>query len=106
MKRHRANAFAVIEQLDFSILDEWIQDSKNALNLNLEDEVASKQVLYDAIEQLSDNQRRIVLDFYFEGRALPQIAEDLHVSVNTLYKRHFDALKQLRKIFELNQLNK
>jgi RNA polymerase sigma factor (sigma-70 family) len=55
--------------------------------------------LLDAIDQLSSEDRRtIILLYYFEGKDFDEIAEVLDRTKNALYKLHFDALENLRKI--------
>ncbi|MBK7177291.1 MAG: sigma-70 family RNA polymerase sigma factor [Chloroflexi bacterium] len=94
----RFGASAVIDNMDLSEADEWFLDSDNTLQSDPEIMFAKKQLLSDAIAQLSANQRSVIWHFYFEGWSLPHIANHLGISTNAIYKRHFDALKQLRKI--------
>lgn len=101
MKRHGSSA--VLSEVNLSDVAEWFQGSGESLAPNLEDQFATRQFLLNAIDQLSENQKVVIWQFYFEGRSLPQIAEKLDINVNTIYKRHFDALKQLRKIIGVNQ---
>ena len=89
-----------MEEIDLSEVDEWFQNRIDVIDANPEIQFATRQLLLDAIEKLSENQKVVIWWFYFEGRPLPQIAEDLGINVNATYKRHFDALKQLRKILE------
>jgi RNA polymerase sigma factor (sigma-70 family) len=98
MQRYRS--LPVIDDLDLSEADEWFGALDGS---NPEIELAAKQLLLDAVAQLTEKQKKVVWYFYFEGWSLQQIATHLQVNVNTIYKRHFDALKQLRKIFEENQ---
>ena len=101
VQRHKSSY--VIEEIDLSEIDEWLKNRMNATDNNPEIQFATRQLLLDAIEKLSENQKVVIWWFYFEGRPLPQIAEDLGINVNAIYKRHFDALKQLRKILEEDQ---
>ncbi|MFO7681522.1 MAG: sigma-70 family RNA polymerase sigma factor [Chloroflexota bacterium] len=98
MQRH--GTLPVIDAMDLSEADEWFGALDGS---NPETELAAKQLLLNAVAQLTEKQKKVVWYFYFEGWPLPQIATHLQVNVNTIYKRHFDALKQLRKIFEENQ---
>ncbi|MCA9933938.1 MAG: sigma-70 family RNA polymerase sigma factor [Ardenticatenaceae bacterium] len=56
--------------------------------------------LNGALQQLPVNQQDVVKSYYILGKPLPEIADEQGVSVNTVYKRHHDALKKLRKILE------
>jgi len=101
MQRHQISS--VWEAVDLSTVDEQFHPEFDLYNSNQEVHFANRQLLLDAIEQLSENQKVVIWQFYFEGRPLPKIAEDLEINVNAIYKRHFDALKQLRKILEEDQ---
>lgn len=101
MQRHKYSS--VMEEIDLSEFDEWFQSRIDVADDNPEIQIATRQLLLDAIEKLSDNQKIVIWWFYFEGRPLQQIAEDLSINVNAIYKRHFDALKQLRKILAEEQ---
>jgi len=96
----------VIDNVDLSETEEWFSNTDEHSSLNgLEGEVARKQWLTDAILELSEKQKELVWKHYFEGWPLSQIADQLGISVNTVYKRHFDALKQLRKILGSSRHN-
>jgi len=65
--------------------------------------VEIRQALLAAIAQLaSDARKQVILLHYFEGLPLQQIAEIMGRSENATHKLHFDALKNLRKIWESN----
>lgn len=98
MQRHGSSP--IIDEVDLAEVDERLQDRVQSTDANPELKFAIRQLLVDAIEQLSNNQKVVIWQFYFEGFPLPKIAEDLDINVNAIYKRHFDALKQLRKILE------
>jgi RNA polymerase sigma factor (sigma-70 family) len=101
MKRHGSST--VLYDVDLADVADWFQGSGEAAMPNPEDQYATRQFLLNAIEQLSENQKIVIWQFYFEGAPLPKIAKVLDVSVNTIYKRHFDALTRLRKIIGENQ---
>ncbi len=66
----------------------------------VEDEMVMKQVEEDVkklIRELPDDQRRVVMMRYFEGKSFKQIAEDSGVSINTALGRMRYALINLRK---------
>ena len=63
------------------------------------EKLALRLDLLAAIEQLASPARQqIILLHYFEGYSLSQIASKLEKSENAVYKLHYDALKNLRKI--------
>jgi RNA polymerase sigma factor (sigma-70 family) len=91
----------VIDDVDLSEAEEWFFNSNDHPSLlKLEIEIGRRQVLLDAIAKLSDKQKEAIWKHYFEGWTLSQIAIYLEISPSAVYKRHFDALKQLRKILE------
>lgn len=101
MQRHISSA--PLDEVDLADVAEWFQGSGESVAPDLEDQFATRQFLLNAVEQLSDNQKVVIWQFYFEGVPLPKIAKNLDISVNTIYKRHFDALNQLRKIIGVNR---
>ena len=65
------------------------------------DKIALRLDLLADIDQLaSEARKQIILLHYFEGYSLPQIASKLDKSDNAVYKLHFDALNNLRKIWD------
>lgn len=65
-----------------------------------------RQALLSAIEQLSsDARRKLIMLHYFQGSALPDIAAALDKTVTAVYKLHFDALAELRKIWAAQEHN-
>lgn len=77
------------------------EESSQARDLGLELK-ATQDELNEAILQLPPLQQEFILAYYFLGKSLPEIAEELGVSPNTIYKRHHDALKNLGKILGRN----
>ena len=58
-----------------------------------------RQQIEDAIEKVSTKRMRQVLRlYYYEGLSYQEIANLWGKTVNSVYKSHFDALKDLRKI--------
>lgn len=51
-----------------------------------------------ALRQLSPLQQEVILAHYVQHKALDQFASESGVAPNTVYKRHHDALNNLRKI--------
>jgi len=101
MQRHGNSP--VMDTVDLSDVDEWFREPGDLSSPDLETKFASRQLLLDAVDQLSDKQKFVIWHFYFEGWPLPDIAAHLKVKTNAVYKRHFDALDKLRKILEANE---
>lgn len=72
-------------------------------DLALADQVRVQDLRHDllaAVEQLSSEARRqVIVLHYFQGDALPDIAARLNKTMTAIYKLHFDALAELRKIW-------
>lgn len=61
--------------------------------------VDKRMDLIAAIDQLSSEDRKLfILLYYFEGKSFREISVILDRTMNALYKLHFDALENLRKI--------
>jgi RNA polymerase sigma-70 factor (ECF subfamily) len=90
MQHHASRA---VDHVDFSQEIEEIESP-----FDLENTVENRQYVLQAMEQLTQNQREVIWYIYFEGWSQKQIADHFHVRIDAIYKRHFDALKQLRKI--------
>ena len=55
--------------------------------------------LLSAVNKLnSEDRKRFIQLYYFEGLGFQEIAKILDRTTNALYKLHFDALENLRKI--------
>jgi RNA polymerase sigma factor (sigma-70 family) len=82
--------------LDLNEAHEWLQ----ALSVPDGTSRVEKRIdLLDAINQLnSEDRQRFILLYYFGGKSFAEIAEILDRTINALYKLHFDALENLRKI--------
>ena len=59
-----------------------------------------REELLQAMAYLSEKQRQFLQLFYFDSMSFTEIAEEMQVSKNALYKLHFDALRGLRKGFK------
>lgn len=82
--------------IDLNEAHEWLQ----ALSVpDGASRVENRIDLLDAISQLnSEDRQRFILLYYFSGKSFVEIAEILDRTLNALYKLHFDALENLRKI--------
>lgn len=57
-------------------------------------------LLFEAIEALNEDQRAVVIETEFEGRAFKELAEEWGVPVGTLLARKSRALAKIRKTFQ------
>jgi RNA polymerase sigma factor (sigma-70 family) len=63
-------------------------------------------ILQEALLQLNDEQREVVIMKEYEGLKFREIAEVLNISENTVKSRMYYGLDGLRKILEKKNLNK
>ncbi len=89
---------------DLSEIEEWGVHSSLTHN-NLIDFKETAEDIYTAIQKLSPIQQTLIQSYYFEGKSFAEIASEGGASINTVYKRHFDSLAQLRKIFYDTSIN-
>lgn len=80
-----------LEQAEFN----WHATADQDIELELR---ASAERALAAVAQLSSIQQEVIIAHYMQGQSLPEIAAATGVSINTIYKRHFDALGKSRKI--------
>ncbi len=64
-----------------------------------------RQAIEQAIEQLTEARQTVIKLKYFQHKTNNEIATTLNKSTNAIYKLHFDALAQLRKILGSNEDN-
>ncbi len=63
-------------------------------------------LLQEALRQLNEDQREVVIMKEYEGLKFREIAEVLNVSENTVKSRMYYGLDALKKILERNRINK
>ena len=71
------------------------ESSSNSLESKLKITPAE---LNEAIQSLTEIQQDVILGRYILGKSLAELSQKFGVTPNTMYKRHSDALKNLRKI--------
>lgn len=54
---------------------------------------------------LNERQRLAILEVHFQERSMPEVAEELNISTNTLYKLLHDARKKLKAALAANHLS-
>lgn len=86
---------------DYSLveLDEALTDKSTIPYVNQGRQENIRDQLFEAIEQSSNDLRKqVILMHYFEDLPFHEIADRLGRSRNVIYKAHFDALENLRKL--------
>lgn len=80
--------------------DEQIMQIPDLATTDLAQVRELRQELLAAIEQLASVARQqVIVLHYFQGQSLPEIATLLGKTISAIYKLHFDALTELRKIW-------
>lgn len=86
--------------------DDWIH---NLAPSAARDDIGLATLRHDLLQALqalnSDDRREFLLRYYFQQRTFDEIAVTMDRSKNALYKLHFDALAELRKIWQEKQDN-
>lgn len=64
------------------------------------DEIVESSVVRDALFDLSDQHRRVIVEAYYEGRTVSQIADRLGLPAGTVKSRLFYGMRRLRAALE------
>lgn len=62
------------------------------------DRVVDSMVALQALEHLSEDHRRVLVEIYFQGRSVAETAEQLGIPAGTVKSRSHNALKNLREL--------
>jgi RNA polymerase sigma-70 factor, ECF subfamily len=62
------------------------------------DRVVDSMVAWEALEQLSEDHRNVLVEIYFQGRSVAEAAERLGIPAGTVKSRSHFALKNLREL--------
>ena len=79
--------------------EQTLEELVGSIDLGLEDEMVREMVLdelYDAIDELPENQREVILRQAIEGETFQEISESTGVSINTLLARKRYAITALK----------
>ena len=82
---------------DLTSLKEIVQESKED-TVNLLEQKQVHEDLYNALDDLSDDQRAVLIATEFEGRPFKELAEDWQVPIGTLLARKSRALQKIKQI--------
>jgi RNA polymerase sporulation-specific sigma factor len=58
--------------------------------------------LYRAIDKLPKDQQRIINEFFYKGKLLKKIADDMGISVKTVARKKREALKKIEQLLRKN----
>lgn len=81
--------------------DEWVASYRDDpfFNLGRESPEEERRRLYDAISQLTEEQKRLIDNVYFKGYSMREFAEIEGVTTAAITKRHKLILKKLKEIY-------
>jgi len=82
--------------------DEWLANIPDLDSLEGQHQAELRCDLLNAIEQMTETKKQFILLCYFDNKTFKEISVLLDKRVNALYKVHFDALIELRKILNGN----
>ncbi|MEJ7646575.1 MAG: RNA polymerase sigma factor [Chryseolinea sp.] len=106
-KNSRAISFDVVWNRDAEASPQW-ESSAQRLD-SPEQQFQQKEladVLQEALLELNDEQREVVIMKEYEGLKFREIAEVLNISENTAKSRMYYGLDALKKILERKKINK
>lgn len=91
-------------------VDQWetgLDMLRDQITSHFHEQIADQSELLDAIARLpSLVQRQLILRRYFDGWSFEQIAAESGKKVNAIYRLHYEALTNLRKILRSKRDNK
>ena len=89
-------------RIEYGSVDAEAAEEPEPEGVSPEDEVASRELLNQALASLSDDQRTVVVLSYLHDLSLAQIAQVLDVSEGTVKSRLFYARETLRSFIGAN----
>lgn len=107
MKNSRASSFDLVWDREAENSPRW-ESSGSRLD-NPEKQLQQSElsdILQNALLQLNEEQREVVIMKEYEGLKFREIAEILNISENTVKSRMYYGLDGLRKILERKKINK
>ena len=96
----RANAKTVPphEEVPVDAYVGWLENLRDPQSMSDRNRREWAEVLMQGIARLAPDYQEFIILYYIDGLSFSQLSEKLGVSVDTLYVRHFRALKKLGKI--------
>jgi RNA polymerase sigma factor (sigma-70 family) len=106
-KSSRALSFDVVWSNDTEESPKWEGSGQRHDNPHRQlEQVELSDILQDALLELNDEQREVVIMKEYEGLKFREIAEVLNISENTVKSRMYYGLDGLKKILEKKNINK
>lgn len=106
-KNSRSFSFEKVWNNDLEDSPRW--ESTSQRHENPERQLQQKElsdILQEALRELNEDQREVVIMKEYEGLKFREIAEVLNISENTVKSRMYYGLETLRKILEKRNINK
>jgi RNA polymerase sigma factor (sigma-70 family) len=106
-KNSRALSFDVVWSNDTEESPKWEGSGQRHDNPQRQlEQVELSDILQEALLELNDEQREVVIMKEYEGLKFREIAEVLNISENTVKSRMYYGLDGLKKILEKKNINK
>lgn len=106
-KGSRALSFDVVWNAETENSPAWESSSRRTDNPERQFEQSElSEILQNALFQLNDEQREVVIMKEYEGLKFREIAEILNISENTVKSRMYYGLNGLKKILEKKNINR
>lgn len=88
------------EEDDEEFIDLLVSDTEDALEILVR--LEENKMLEDALSKLSIRQREIMIDFYYEGMTIDQIAEKFGIAYRTVVNTRIAALGKMKGQLTVN----
>jgi RNA polymerase sigma factor (sigma-70 family) len=106
-KSSRALSFDVVWSSDAEDSPKWESSGQRHDNPQRQlEQIELSDILQEALRELNDEQREVVIMKEYEGLKFREIAEVLNISENTVKSRMYYGLDGLKKILEKKNINK
>jgi RNA polymerase sigma factor (sigma-70 family) len=107
MKGSKSLSFDVVWNRDAEDSPQWEGSAQRFDNPERQlQQTELSDILQDALRQLNDEQREVVIMKEYEGLKFREIAEVLNISENTVKSRMYYGLDGLKKILQKKNINK
>jgi len=107
MKNNRSSSFDLVWDREAENSPRWESSASRLDNPDRQLQQSElSDILQEALSQINDEQREVVIMKEYEGLKFREIAEILNISENTVKSRMYYGLDGLRKILERKNINK